>query len=58
VFLTESAWALLENKLRATEKREQRRARCIAKGIPFGKRKSIPVWIKTIINTVFSLNHS
>ncbi|KAG0789455.1 hypothetical protein G6F16_001778 [Rhizopus arrhizus] len=35
VFLTESAWALLENKLRATEKREQRRARCIAKGIPF-----------------------
>ncbi|KAG1474303.1 hypothetical protein G6F56_000440 [Rhizopus delemar] len=35
VFLAESAWAFLENKLRATEKREQRRARCIAKGIPF-----------------------
>ncbi|KAK4513629.1 uncharacterized protein ATC70_005633 [Mucor velutinosus] len=35
VYLTESAWTLLENKLRAIEKREQRRARCIAKGIPF-----------------------
>ncbi|RCI02657.1 hypothetical protein CU098_009947, partial [Rhizopus stolonifer] len=28
-------WVILENKLRAIEKREQRRARCIAKGIPF-----------------------
>ncbi|CAO3682868.1 hypothetical protein G6F70_002985 [Rhizopus microsporus] len=35
VFLTEAAWEFLENKLRATEKREQRRARCAAKGIPF-----------------------
>ncbi|KAI8640656.1 chitin synthase-domain-containing protein [Parasitella parasitica] len=35
VYLTETAWTLLENKLRAIEKREQRRARCIAKGIPF-----------------------
>ncbi|KAG1107890.1 hypothetical protein G6F42_016197 [Rhizopus arrhizus] len=35
VYLTETTWTLLENKLRAIEKREQRRARCIAKGIPF-----------------------
>lgn len=35
VYLTESTWSFLENKLRAMEKREQRRARCIAKGIPF-----------------------
>ncbi|CEG81436.1 Putative Chitin synthase [Rhizopus microsporus] len=35
VFLTEAAWESLENKLRATEKREQRRARCAAKGIPY-----------------------
>jgi chitin synthase len=35
--LTETTWSFLENKLRAMEKREQRRARCIAKGIPFSK---------------------
>ena len=35
--MTETAWNILENKLRAMEKREQKRARCIAKGIPFGK---------------------
>ncbi|KAI9359841.1 chitin synthase [Pilaira anomala] len=37
VYLTETTWSFLENKLRAMEKREQRRARCIAKGIPFGE---------------------
>ncbi|KAI8988510.1 chitin synthase [Mycotypha africana] len=35
VYLTELSWNCLENQLRAIEKREQRRARCIAKGIPF-----------------------
>ncbi|KAI9310276.1 chitin synthase-domain-containing protein [Dichotomocladium elegans] len=35
VYLHGHAWMVLENKLRAVEKREQRRARCIAKGIPF-----------------------
>ncbi|KAG0173895.1 hypothetical protein DFQ30_006726 [Apophysomyces sp. BC1015] len=35
VHLNELAWSTLENKQRGMEKREQRRARCIAKGIPF-----------------------
>ncbi|KAI8368723.1 chitin synthase-domain-containing protein [Blakeslea trispora] len=35
VYLRESGWTILENKLRSFEKREQKRARCIAKGIPF-----------------------
>ncbi|KAI7863303.1 chitin synthase-domain-containing protein [Spinellus fusiger] len=41
VFLSEHAWAMLENKLRSMEKREQRRARCIAKGIPFIEEEEI-----------------
>ncbi|KAI9265590.1 chitin synthase [Sporodiniella umbellata] len=40
VFLIESAWTFLENKLRATEKREQRRVRCIAKGVPFASNQT------------------
>ncbi|KAI7902811.1 chitin synthase [Cokeromyces recurvatus] len=35
VYLTETSWTFLENKLRFNEKREQRIARCIAKGIPY-----------------------
>ncbi|OAD65823.1 glycosyltransferase family 2 protein [Phycomyces blakesleeanus NRRL 1555(-)] len=41
VYLSEHAWAMLENKLRSMEKREQRRARCIAKGIPFVEEEEI-----------------
>ncbi|KAI8977967.1 chitin synthase [Pilobolus umbonatus] len=41
VYLTETAWTYLENKLRAMEKREQRKARCIAKGIPFIEEETI-----------------
>ncbi|KAI8150030.1 chitin synthase-domain-containing protein [Fennellomyces sp. T-0311] len=35
IYLHGYAWMVLENRLRALEKREQRRARCIAKGVPF-----------------------
>ncbi|KAI9477794.1 MAG: chitin synthase [Benjaminiella poitrasii] len=35
VYLTETSWIFLENKMRAIEKREQKIARCIAKGIPY-----------------------
>ncbi|KAI9498989.1 chitin synthase-domain-containing protein [Zychaea mexicana] len=36
IYLHGYAWMVLENRLRAIEKREQRRARCLAKGVPFG----------------------
>ncbi|KAI8387999.1 chitin synthase [Radiomyces spectabilis] len=35
VHIRDAVWCILENNLRALEKREQRRARCAAKGIPF-----------------------
>ncbi|KAI9255104.1 chitin synthase-domain-containing protein, partial [Phascolomyces articulosus] len=35
IYLHGYAWTVLENRLRAIEKREQRRTRCLAKGIPF-----------------------
>ncbi|KAG2220939.1 hypothetical protein INT45_010692 [Circinella minor] len=44
IYLHGYAWMVLENKLRAIEKREQRRTRCLAKGIPFDEEtgKAVP----------------